>query len=129
MRRSEIDAETNQDVYQDFRVHHYVVEQWLRYLENQHPTFLQSHQVTIDYTLLQHLPEDEMVQNRLRTVKTQEMEYPLVEDAGPPEDHPNSNLPNQQDPHCSQEDLFQTYIMQSQRCNNYIMLCLTMITL
>jgi hypothetical protein len=49
MRRSGIDAETNQDVYQDFRVRRYVIELWLHHLENQHPTF-QSRQVTIDYT-------------------------------------------------------------------------------
>jgi len=40
MRHTGVDVETNDMIYQDFRVWRAVIQQWLEYLETIHPTFL-----------------------------------------------------------------------------------------
>ena len=34
--------------------------------------------------------------NSIRTIETQEIEDPILEDTGPPEDQPNGDMPDQQ---------------------------------
>ena len=119
MRRTGVDMETNDMIYQDFRVQRAVIQQWLEYLETIHPTFL-AQAVTVDYNLLEQLPEDSSVYARLRTIETQDIEE-LAEPVGPPEtgNDPNANaedaqqtplfsrgfVPNLQTPHTELEQL------------------------
>jgi hypothetical protein len=53
--------------FEDFRVRQHVVRQWLRYLSQNHPTFL-SKQVQIDEERLSQLALDELVHPRIRTI-------------------------------------------------------------
>jgi hypothetical protein len=89
MRRTGVDVEKNAAIYQDFRVRRNVTEQWLRYLQDHHPTF-RPRRVTVDYERLNQLPEDELIHGRLRTVQSQDIPEP-DDDAGPPEEGPDAN--------------------------------------
>ena len=96
MRRTGVDAHTNAEIYQDFRVRRAVLCVWLQYLEEHHPTF-RSRRVQIDYTVLNQLPEDGLVHERLRTVEHESLDD-AFQDVGPPEAVDNSAPPPTQNP-------------------------------
>ncbi|KAJ7929788.1 hypothetical protein B0H13DRAFT_1507614, partial [Mycena leptocephala] len=93
MRRTGTDPVTNEDIHQDFRVHRNILQKWLEYLSEHHPTF-QSQEVTIDWNRVNQLPENASVRNRLCTVQSQNIPEPEP-DTGPPEEGEN---PEPQDP-------------------------------
>lgn len=64
MRRTGVEAGTDEAIYQDFRVCRHAIQLWLEYLVHHHPTF-QSCQVAVDYTQLNQLPVDGLVHDRL----------------------------------------------------------------
>src|SRR6266487_1807910 len=84
MRCTGLDTQNEEQIFQDFRVQRQAIQQWLEYLETHHPTF-QSRRVTVDYTLLDQLPEDGLVHNRMRSTENQELDD-LFMDQGPPDD-------------------------------------------
>jgi hypothetical protein len=96
MRRTGVDIETSDAVYQDFRVRRAVVQQWLEYLESHHPTF-RAREVTVDYNHLNQLPEDSSVYARLRTIEAQDIEEP-AEPVGPPETETEPHVDEEQTP-------------------------------
>ncbi|KAF8641969.1 hypothetical protein AX14_009816, partial [Amanita brunnescens Koide BX004] len=92
MKRGDVDT-ANQSTYREFRVRRAAIQQWLLFLSNHHPTFQQ--QVQIDYAVLNQLPEDECVHERVKIMSVQEMDQDLFEESGPPEDG-GDNHENQQ---------------------------------
>ncbi len=84
MRRAGLDMQNEEQIFQDFRVRRHAIQQWLQYLEANHPTF-QSRRVRVDYTLLDQLPEDGLVHDRMCSMENQELDD-LFRDQGPPED-------------------------------------------
>jgi hypothetical protein len=64
-------------------VRRFAIQQWLEYLQEHHPTF-RSNQVTVDYNLLDQLPENGLVHNRLRMMENQDIED-AFRDVGPPQ--------------------------------------------
>jgi ATP-dependent DNA helicase PIF1 len=94
MRRTGVEAGTNETIYQDFRVRRHVIQQWLEYLTQHHPTF-QSRQVTVDYTRLNQLPVNGSVHNRLRTMENEQMEDAFL-NTGPPEASHDGDAPQQE---------------------------------
>jgi hypothetical protein len=96
MRRTGVDAHTNAETYQDFQVRRAVLRVWLQYLEEHHPTFHSRH-VQIDYTVLNQLPENGLVHERLRTVEHESLDD-AFQDVGPPEAVHNSAPPPTQNP-------------------------------
>ena len=95
MKRGDVDI-ANESKYRDFRVRRAAIQQWLAFLSNNHPTFQQ--QVQIDHGVLDQLPEDECVHERVKIVSVQEMDGDLFEESGPPEDdnHDGDNIENEQ---------------------------------
>jgi len=83
MRRTGVEAGTDDAIYQDFRVRRHAIQQWLEYLVQHHPTF-QSHQVEVDYAQLDQLPVDGLVHDRLRTMENEQMDDAFL-NTGPPE--------------------------------------------
>ena len=69
-----------------------VVCQWLQYLEIHHPTF-QNQSVTIDYTQLQNLPDNDLINEQLHTeVQAASTDVANdVEEEGPPEADPEAD--------------------------------------
>ena len=83
MRRTGVEAGTDEAIYQDFRVRRHAIQLWLEYLVHHHPTF-QSRQVAVDYTQLNQLPVDGLVHDRLRTMENEQMDDAFL-NSGPPE--------------------------------------------
>ncbi|KAK6987993.1 hypothetical protein R3P38DRAFT_2660964, partial [Favolaschia claudopus] len=94
MRRKGVDAGSDEDVHEDFRVRRDAIQQWLEYLQDNHPSF-RSRSVAIDWDRVNNLPQDGSVRDRLRTIDNQVMPEP-GDDAGPPEE---SEPSEPQDPH------------------------------
>jgi ATP-dependent DNA helicase PIF1 len=84
MRHTGLDNQNEEQIFQDFRVRRHAVQQWLEYLEANHPTF-QSQRVRVDYTLLNQLPENGLVHNRMRNIDHQGLDDPFL-NQGPPEE-------------------------------------------
>lgn len=97
MRRSGVQAENNATIHQDFRVWRHVIQVWLQYLEQHHPTFRQGAEmcVIVDYACLTSLPEDGLVHEQLRNVKSGTLED-AFQDVGPPET--DGGVQEEQDP-------------------------------
>ena len=95
MKRGDVDI-ANESKYRDFCVRCAAIQQWLAFLSNNYPTFQQ--QVQIDHGILDQLPEDECVHERVKIVSVQEMDGDLFEESGPPEDdnHDGDNIENEQ---------------------------------
>lgn len=96
MRRKGVDAHSNTEIYQDFRVRREALRKWLQYLELHHPSF-HTQQVQVDYTVLNQLPEDELVHDRLRTMEHETLDD-AFQDVGPPEASDNSVPPSRENP-------------------------------
>ncbi len=94
MRCAGLDEITSEAIYQDFRVRRNVIQQWLIFLQANHPTF-QSRQVTIDQNALDQLPVDGSVHNRLRTITVEELKNLPPDNVGPQQnnetDEPDDN--------------------------------------
>lgn len=86
MCRTGAQGENNEAIHQDFCVHRNVLETWLKYLEEHHPTFRQGagQRLEIDYERLQQLPVDGSVHEQLRNVESGTLDD-AFQDVGPPE--------------------------------------------
>ncbi|KZP11897.1 hypothetical protein FIBSPDRAFT_684348, partial [Athelia psychrophila] len=95
MHRTGAQGENNDVIHQDFRVRRHVLETWLKYLEEHHPTFRQGagQQLQIDYERLEQLPVDGSVHEQLRNVESGTLDD-AFQDAGPPES--DTSAPDQQ---------------------------------
>ncbi|KAK7000858.1 hypothetical protein R3P38DRAFT_1816926 [Favolaschia claudopus] len=97
MRRRGVDQTTNEDIHQDFRVRRRVVQKWLEYLKEHHPTF--RNQIQVDFDRLANLPEDGSIRDQLRTVDSRDLSDDP--DEGPPESEGNSADGTEHQPHIS----------------------------
>lgn len=61
-------------------------------MQEHHPTF-HKHQVVVDFNLLNQLPEDGLVHDRICSVENQALED-AFQDIGPPEENNNEQPPN-----------------------------------
>ncbi|KAH8113610.1 hypothetical protein DFH11DRAFT_1510041, partial [Phellopilus nigrolimitatus] len=94
LRRSGMDDTINQEIHNEFRVRRSVIKEWLQAFEQYHPSFAVQNldgtprqpQVSIDYSLLDNLPEDGSVFDRLQTT-VQDMPADFAEEQGPPEEN------------------------------------------
>jgi hypothetical protein len=92
MRRSGTENVTNEQIFRDFQVRQGVVQQWLQYLEQNHPAFHnQGGSVRVDYTLLNQLPEDDSVHSRICTIEVEAEENLAPDNVGPQQDNEINN--------------------------------------
>ena len=88
MRRAGTNNVTNEQIFRDFRVRRGAIQQWLEYLENNHSAFRnQGGDVQVDYNLLNQLPEDNSVHDRIRTIEVGTEEDLVPENVGPQQDN------------------------------------------
>ncbi|KAJ7047992.1 hypothetical protein C8F01DRAFT_1009287 [Mycena amicta] len=80
-RKGSVEGDEGDKIKENFRVRQDVLRQWLQYLEQHHPTF-HSRQVHIDWDILNSLPKNGNVLQRVQSISTEDLNS--NPDEGPP---------------------------------------------
>ncbi|KAJ7048027.1 hypothetical protein C8F01DRAFT_966221, partial [Mycena amicta] len=87
-RKGSVEGDEGDKIKENFRVRQDVLRQWLQYLEQHHPTF-HGRQVHIDWDILNSLPKDGNVLQRVQSVSTEDLNS--NPDEGPPVENQQSD--------------------------------------